>query len=201
MSSIVAEELNVKAVQLSEAGGPVSYTVKPNFRALGRAFGNRTQPVAAAVAGLDGEAVARALDAGTVVTVTVDGQPVTLAPDMLIVNEEAREGWQVASDSGTSVALDLSVDPPLRREGLARELVRALNDLRKARGLALSDRVALQLDAGGELAVAITEHGERIQRDVLATTLEMRAGIDNATALDVAGERVWAALHVVDPRP
>ncbi len=145
--------------------------------------------------------MARALDAGTVVTVTVDGQPVTLAPDMLIVNEEAREGWQVASDSGTSVALDLSVDPPLRREGLARELVRALNDLRKARGLALSDRVALQLDAGGELAVAITEHGERIQRDVLATTLEMRAGIDNATALDVAGERVWAALHVVDPRP
>ena len=103
VSSIVSEELNVKAVQLSEAGGPVSYTVKPNFRALGRAFGNRTQPVAAAVAGLDGEAVARALDAGTVVTVTVDGQPVTLAPDMLIVNEEAREGWQVASDSGTSV--------------------------------------------------------------------------------------------------
>ena len=61
--------------------------------------------------------------------------------------------------------------------------------------------MALQLDAGGEFAVAITEHGERIQRDVLATTLEMRAGIDNATALDVAGERVWAALHVVDPRP
>ncbi|HYT09259.1 MAG TPA: isoleucine--tRNA ligase [Mycobacteriales bacterium] len=168
----LAEELNVQSVgALAEAGGElVDVAVKPNFRSLGRRFGPRTASVAAAVAAADPAQLARALRAGRPATVTVDGEPVELSADELVVTETPRSGWAVAADAGETLALDLSITPRLRRAGLAREVVRLVQDARKASGLDVTDRIALRWAAGGQLAEALREHADAVAGEVLATS-------------------------------
>ncbi|WP_255293202.1 class I tRNA ligase family protein, partial [Streptomyces niveus] len=124
----ILEELNVTSLaSLSEVGGSlVDTTAKANFRALGKRFGKGVQAVAKAVADTDAAALSAALrDTGTA-SVTVDGEPVSLAPDEVIITETPREGWSVASDSGATVALDLEITPELRLAGLARDVQAAV---------------------------------------------------------------------------
>jgi len=111
------------------------------------------------------------------------------------VLEESRSGWQVASEGPYGVALDLAVDEALRREGLARELIRALNDLRKRSGLQLDDRVAVEVAVEGELGAAVDEHGPWIAQEVLAVELSRGPAADGE-AVDVAGAPARVALEV-----
>jgi len=149
----------------------VDVTVKPNFRALGRRFGSGTKAVAAAVADGDPAALADAVRAGGAATVTVDGAPVSLAADELVVTETPRSGWAVAADAGETVALDLTVTPQLRRAGIAREVVRLVQDARKASGLEVTDRIALTWSASEpEVAEAVREHAAAVAGEVLATS-------------------------------
>jgi isoleucyl-tRNA synthetase len=168
----VAQELNVHSLDpLSSVGGHlVDHVVKPNFRTLGRRFGNGTPAVAAAITSADAEALARALESAGEVPVVVDGSPVTLGPDDVVVTQTPRSGWTVASEGGVTVALEIAITPALRREGLAREVIRLVQDARKNDGLHVSDRIALWWQApGGELAAALAEHGQFIAGEVLAT--------------------------------
>jgi isoleucyl-tRNA synthetase len=177
----VASELNVRSLEpLSTVGGDlVDYVVKPNFRALGRRFGNRTQAVAAAINARDPAEIAGELQASGATPVTVDAAPgtveISLGPDDVIVTQTPRAGWTVAAEAGETVALDLTVTPELRREGLAREVIRLVQDARKADGLDVSDRILLWWDSSDpDLAEALAEHGLLIASEVLAE--EFRAG-------------------------
>jgi isoleucyl-tRNA synthetase len=168
----VADELNVRSVEpLTQAGGElVDVTVKASFRTLGRRFGKGVQAVAAAVADADPAELAAAIREGTA-TVVVDGEPVRLDAADLIVTETPRAGWAVASEHGESLALDLTVTPELHRAGLAREVVRAVQEARKASGLAISDRIALWWVADdGEASTALREHKMAVAAEVLATS-------------------------------
>ena len=99
----------------------------------------------------------------------VDGAQVSLGPDDVIVTQTPRSGWAVASDGGETVALEIAITPELRREGLAREVVRLVQDARKGDGLDVSDRISLRWStADPELAAALTEHGPMISAEVLA---------------------------------
>jgi isoleucyl-tRNA synthetase len=166
----VAEELNVGSfAALGEAGGElVDVTVKGNFRALGRRFGKQTPTVAAAVAATDAAELVSALRSGAAATVVVDGEPVTVGPDEVLVTESPREGWAVATEHGETVALDLEITPVLRRAGLAREVVRLVQEARKSAGLEITDRIALWWQAEGELADALREHRAAVAEEVLA---------------------------------
>ena len=169
----VADELNVQSVEaLGSAGGElVDVTVKPNFRALGKRFGAGTKAIAAAVAAADPAALAGAVRDGGTATLTVDGAPVQLGPDDLVVTETPRSGWAVAADGGETVALDLTVTPQLRRAGMAREVVRLVQDARKASGLEVTDRIALTWSASEpEVAEAVREHAAAVAGEVLATS-------------------------------
>ncbi len=169
----LAEELNVQSVgALADAGDElVDVVVKPNFRSLGRRFGAGTKAVAAAVAAADPAELVRTLRADGAVPVTVDGEPVPLGADDLVVTETPRSGWAVAADAGETVALDLTVTPELRRAGLAREVVRLVQDARKATGLEVTDRIALTWSATDpEVAAALREHGTAVAGEVLATS-------------------------------
>jgi len=168
----VADELNVRSVEpLTQAGGElVDVTVKASFRTLGRRFGKGVQAVAAAVADADPAELAAAIREGTA-SVVVDGEPVRLDAADLIVTETPRAGWAVASEHGESLALDLTVTPELHRAGLAREVVRAVQEARKASGLAISDRIALWWVADdGEASTALREHEMAVAAEVLATS-------------------------------
>jgi isoleucyl-tRNA synthetase len=183
----VTGELNVRALEaLSSVGDDlVDHVVKPNFRALGRRFGNRTQPVAAAITAMDAGTLAGRLRADGEVSVMVDGEPVAIGPDDVIVTQTPRAGWSVASDAGETVALELDITPELRREGLAREVIRLVQDARKTDGLEVSDRITLRWEsADPELAAALTEHGQLIAGEVLATGFGPRDAAGPAGAPD-----------------
>jgi isoleucyl-tRNA synthetase len=168
----IASELNVGAVTgIGGAGGSlVDTTAKANFRALGKRFGKRVQPVAAAIAAADAAALKEALRAEGVATVTVDGEAVSLGPDEVVVTEKPREGWAVAAEAGATLALDLHVTPELRRAGVARDVIRQVQEARKSGGLEVSDRIVLRYAATDpETATALAEHGDLVADEVLAT--------------------------------
>jgi isoleucyl-tRNA synthetase len=167
----IAEELNVASLaSLSSVGGSlVDTTAKANFRALGKRFGKGVQAVAKAVAECDAAALSLALREGNA-SVVVDGEPVPLSAEEVIITETPREGWSVASDSGATVALDLEVTPELRRAGLARDVIRLVQEARKNSGLDVADRIALRWAAAdAELAEALAEHAGLVADEVLAT--------------------------------
>ena len=103
-------------------------------------------------------------------TVLVDGSGIEVGADEVLITETPREGWAVATEAGETVALDLTVTPALRRAGLAREVVRLVQEARKATGLQVTDRVDLRWQAAGEVAEALREHAELVATEVLATT-------------------------------
>lgn len=167
----ITEELNVNGLaSLSDVGGSlVDTSAKANFRALGRRFGKGTQAVAKAIAEADAAALSLALREGNA-TVEVEGETVPLTAEEVIITETPREGWSVASDSGATVALDLEITPELRRIGLARDVIRLVQEARKTSGLDVADRIALRWTAtDDEVAQAVAEHAGLIADEVLAT--------------------------------
>ena len=196
---LVAAELNVKQVGFAEGqDGLVAFRLEPRFRALGPRFGRDAQAVAAALrqappalaAGL-----APRLRTGERVELEVEGLGrVQLGPDEAGVVEEPVTGWRVVREGATSVALDLEVPPELRLEGLARDLVRAVQDLRKAAGLAVEDRIELAVKAQGEVAAAVEAHRDYLLGETLATALHRAPqgdGYDATVELDGEQVRLW----------
>jgi isoleucyl-tRNA synthetase len=182
LAEVVASELNVKELDFVQSEAElVSYRAKPNYRSLGPRFGKNMPQVAAAVEALDAAAVAEALERGEEVGIQVDGKDHTLAADDLSLVMEPLEGYQVEAESGHAVALELDLDDELRREGLAREVVRAVQEARKQAGLEVSDRIALALGGDEELLAAAREHEAYIAGETLATSVDYGA--------DGAGEK------------
>jgi len=173
----IAAELNVASLDVlggsggsSDPGELVDYEVKPNFRSLGRRFGARTPAVAAAIAAVPAADIAAAVLAGQTIAVPGPGEPeMLIGADDVIVTQTPRAGWAVATDAGETVAIDTAVTAELHREGLAREVIRLVQDARKNDGLDVTDRISLRWAAEDpELAAALTEHAGLITREVLA---------------------------------
>jgi isoleucyl-tRNA synthetase len=168
----VADELNVGVVEsLASAGDLVDHSAKGNFRALGKRFARRTPAVAAAIAESDAEEIARRLQEDGRAEVVVEGKALEVMPEEVILSERPREGWSVVNEQGETVALDLEVTDELRRAGLAREVVRLVQEARKSSGFEVSDRISLVWQAEGELADAMAEHAETVAGEVLATSM------------------------------
>jgi isoleucyl-tRNA synthetase len=193
---LVATELNVKRVGFASGeDGLVAYRLVPNFRALGPRFGRQAPAVAAAVREANAGELAPRLQAGERVELEVpEVGPVELGPDEVGVAEEPVTGWRVVREGGASVALDLTVTPELRLEGLARELVRAVQDLRKDAGLKVSDRIELAVGASGEVAEAVRAHGDYLRAETLAVALHdspRGEGAEATVELDGTPVRLW----------
>jgi isoleucyl-tRNA synthetase len=172
LADLVTSELNVMALDfVSEEGELVSYTVKPNYRTLGPRFGKNMPQVAAAVAALDASSVAQTLSEGGEVGISIDGHDHTLGPDDLTLALAPLEGYEVEAEAGHAVALQLEIDEELRRAGLAREVVRAVQDARKNAGLEITDRIELGLGGDGELLAVAQEHATYIAGETLATSI------------------------------
>ncbi len=163
----IMAELNVVAVEsFGSAGDLVDHSAKGNFRNLGKRFGKETPQVAAAIAAADAAELAEALSTRGVAT--VGGVEVT--SDDVIISERPREGWSVVNEHGETVALDLHLTPELVRAGLAREVIRMVQEARKASGLDVSDRITLNWSGDGAAADALAEHSDLVSREVLAVT-------------------------------
>lgn len=171
----VAEELNVGSLESlgDDSAGLVDVSVKANFRSLGKRFGKQTPLVAAAIGAADPVTLVTTLRSGSPLVLEAGelGQ-VSIGDDDVVVTETPREGWAVASDAGESVALDLHIDDALRLAGLAREIVRTLQEGRKNAGLEVSDRISVRWASDDQdLRAALVDHGELIASEVLAVTM------------------------------
>jgi isoleucyl-tRNA synthetase len=172
LAGVVASELNVKELDFVQSEAElVAYRVKPNYRSLGPRFGKSMPQAAAAIEALDAGGVADQLEAGAEVGIAVDGKEHTLSADDINLVMEPLEGYQVEAEAGHAVALELDLDDELRREGLAREVVRAVQEARKQAGLEVSDRISLELGGDEELLSAAREHESYIAGETLATSV------------------------------
>jgi isoleucyl-tRNA synthetase len=188
----IAEELNVHALEdVDTLGDLVSWTVVPNFRALGPRLGPKVNEVKAALAAADGSALQRALEADGQVEVA----GVVLGADEVQVRAESHGDLALAQEGPWAVALDLELDEGLRVEGAARELVRIVNDLRKEQGFAIADRIDVALHATGRAADAVASHGSWLAGEVLALRLEVVGSPpEGAVVADLDGEPVALRL-------
>jgi isoleucyl-tRNA synthetase len=171
LAAQIAEELNVRALEPLEGSGGelVSYAVKANFRSLGKRFGSGTKAVAAAIAAADATALAAELASAGTAKLQVDGQLISIGPDDVIVTSTPHSGWAVAADGGDTVAVEVAITAELRREGLARHVIRLVQEARKSDQLAVTDRIRLRWSATDpELTAALTEHAELVSAEVLA---------------------------------
>jgi isoleucyl-tRNA synthetase len=184
-AALVKAELNVKELDfVSEEGELVSYAVKPNYRSLGPRFGKRMPQVAAAVEALDPVHVAAVMGDGGQVGINVDGDEHALGPDELTLALQPLEGYEVEAEAGHAVALQLELDDELRQEGLAREIVHAVQNARKAAGLEITDRIELSLGGDEELLAAARAHEPYLTGEVLATSIAYDAGEGAETKID-----------------
>src|SRR4051794_8327660 len=169
LRDVVAEELNVKELRFVDRADELgSYEIKPNYRALGPRFGKSMPQVAAAVAALEPAHVAVALREERPIGIAIDGGEHSLGPDDLMLAMQPLEGYQLEREGSHAVALELTLDDELRREGLAREVVRAVQETRKRAGLEVSDRIVLRLGGDGELLDAARAHEPYVTGEVLA---------------------------------
>jgi isoleucyl-tRNA synthetase len=172
LADIVKAELNVKELRfVSQADELGSYEVKPNYRALGPRFGKHMPQVAAAVSALDPIHVADALRNGGRVGINVDGHDHELDSDDLLLAMQPLEGYQLEREGSHAVALELELDADLVREGLAREVVHAVQNARKTAGLEVADRIELTLGGDAELLAAARAFEDYLTGETLAVAV------------------------------
>jgi isoleucyl-tRNA synthetase len=194
-ASLVTAELNVKEVDfVSDESELVSYSVKPNYRSLGPRFGKQMPQAAAAIEALDAAHVAAALERGGEIGVNLDGHDHTLGPDDVSLVLQPLEGYQVEAEAGHAVALALELDDDLRREGWAREVVRAVQDARKQAGLEVTDRINLALGGDEELLHAARQHESYVAGEVLASGISFGDGDGEGSPARIDGRELRISL-------
>jgi isoleucyl-tRNA synthetase len=194
---IVMDELNVKAFEfVASEENLVSYKVLPDNKLLGPKYGQRFPQVRAALMALDAGKVAASARAGVAVVLEVAGGTLELLPEEVLVSTEAAAGLAVAADRLITVGIDSALTPELKAEGLARELVRRIQDMRKKADFNIEDRISTWYQAEGELGAVFEKWAEYIQSETLTTELSAGAPPEGAYVEEqtVEGEKVVLAI-------
>ena len=206
LADVVRDELNVRTLRFVDQADELgTYEVKPNYRALGPRFGKAMPQVAQAVAALDPAHVAAAAARRRARSAShVEGHEHELGPEDLLLVLQPLDGYQLEREGSHAVALELALDEALRREGLAREAVHAVQGARKAAGLAVEDRIVLALGGDDELLAAAREHeayaGPRGPGDSRSTSTGARRGRRGDDRGSRAADRRRARLARPAPR-
>jgi isoleucyl-tRNA synthetase len=172
---LIADELNVKKVRLLDASTEaVAHSLKPLPKQLGQKYGNKFPAIQKALLAMNAEEVARVLLAGKQVSVLAGGETFDILPEEIEVKAQAKEGFAVAEQGAYVAALVTELTPELQQEGLAREFVRRVQDLRKSAELDVADRIELYVEASAGLKKAVTAHQEYIMAETLTVDLKLR---------------------------
>ena len=178
VKDLVRDQVNVKEIEFVEGATDVLVKkVKCNFKILGKKFGPLMKGVAAAVQGMSQEDVA-ALERNGSFTFEINGTPATVDTTEVEIYSEDIPGWVVANEGTLTVALDIQLTDELRREGIARELKKRIQDSRKQNGLEITDRIRVRLNSNPETDAAIREFEEWIRSQVLADSIELVPGLE-----------------------
>ncbi|MBI3739068.1 MAG: class I tRNA ligase family protein, partial [Chloroflexi bacterium] len=196
-AELIEDELNVKTVRLLDtATEAVSHSVKPLPKQLGQKYGNKFPALQKAILAMNAEEVAQSLATNGSVNVKADDQAYDILPDEVEVKAQAKEGFAVAEEGSYVAALVTELTPELVQEGLAREFVRRVQDLRKSADLDVADRVNLFVVASAGLRSAIEAHRDYITSETLAVSpsfTDLPAGAPHVKD-EFDGEKVEVAL-------
>ena len=195
---ILRDELNVRRVEfMDRAEDLVTFSARPNFKALGKKHGKRTPAVADAIRALASDALAR-FRRGEPLSLSLDGESVPLEGEDLDIIQGALGDLVVASDAGFTVALDPSITPELRAEGIARELVNRIQRFRKDADLHVADRITATVGGEPELLESVRTHREFIAGETLALDLRIEdVETAAARAVDLDGVAGWVRIERV----
>jgi isoleucyl-tRNA synthetase len=173
ISSLIASEVNVKQVELlDDTSSILIKEVKPNFKTLGPRFGKDMKLVAQAIQTLSDTQV-QTLEKEGALKLDLEGKEIVLSADDVVIASKDVSGWLVASEQGVTVALDIQMNESLRMEGMARELVNRLQNIRKDLGFDVTDTIALTLQQNDILADVLKQNKTYIQHEILATSITL----------------------------
>ena len=185
VKQIFLQEVNVKDVKFVEGAGILVKKVKCNFRTMGKKFGKDMKAVAAAVAAMSQEQIAELEANGRIVLdiPEITENPEILAEDVEIISEDI-PGWLVGNEGNLTVALDITLTDELRAEGMARELVNRIQNIRKKSGLEITDHIRVSIEPNDASTKAVEAFGDYIARQVLADDLKLEANDGQAVEFD-----------------
>ena len=171
VSDIIISEVNVKALDFLDSDNQLLVKqMKPNFKTLGKVLGPQMKAMAERIALLNPGEIADFESAGSL-TIDLDGTPFTLLPEFVEIKTQDMPGWLVASEGDITVALDIQISPELRQEGIAREWVNRVQNLRKELQFDLTDRIAIAYTADTEIQEAVNKYSDYISAEVLANQI------------------------------
>ncbi|WP_410006754.1 isoleucine--tRNA ligase [Aequorivita nionensis] len=183
VSDLIKSEVNVKEIELIDEGsGMLVKQIKPDFKALGPRFGKDMKAVAAVISGFDQKQIAT-LEKDGEISVSINEKNTTLALDDVIISSQDIEGWLVANANGVTVALDVTITPDLKNEGIARELVNRIQNLRKDSGFEVTDRIEVTLQDNEKLKTAVNQNLQYIKEETLTEVLQFQPQISNGTEI------------------
>jgi len=200
VEDIILSEVNAKhADYLAEGSGLIRLRARPNFRRLGRRLGKRMPAMRNAILNLGQHALAAYEREGSL-DVTLGKEVVSIGPDDLQVFAEGIEGWLVGREEGVTVALDTHITEALRHEGLARESINRIQNLRKQTGFEVTDRVEIEYHATDDLATAMAHHSHWVGTEVLALVLKSSTDPSGEVVeqYDFGGEKLVLGLRRVE---
>lgn len=196
VSPLIASEINVKEIRIVAGDeGVLVKRVKPDFKKLGPKHGKAMKAVAAAITALDQASIARFESEGHI-DLDINGETHRVdVADVEIFSEDI-PGWLVANSGSVTIALDITVTPELRREGIARELINRIQNIRKERGYNITDKITLRFSPSAETDDAIREYAAYISTQVLAEALDIAPVSDSAVSLDIDGQTVSVDVNL-----
>ena len=200
VKDVILDEVNVKEIEyVDHSSDVVRRSAKPNFSRLGPRLGPKMKPVNQKVRQLDDEAITRFVETGSLV-LTVDGEEIELGPDDLEITSEGIEGWLVEQRAGVTVALDTQISETLLEEGLARESVKRIQNLRKDAGFEVTDRIEVAYHGSDRIARAIGEWGHWIRNETLAVELQPSKQPEGEAVetFEIGDEQLTLAVRRVD---
>lgn len=196
VSALIAAEVNVKEVELlDDTSSILVKEIKPNFKTLGPRFGKDMKLVAQAIQNFN-EAQIQALEKEGSLALEINNEKFTLEANDVIISTKDVPGWLVASEQGVTVALDIQMNENLRLEGMARELVNRLQNMRKDFGFDVTDTIVVTLKESEELKAILNENKAYIQGEILATTINVVKDVSNE-AIELAFDSLHTQVAMV----
>ncbi|WP_042159843.1 isoleucine--tRNA ligase [Paenibacillus gorillae] len=176
---IIKDEINVKSIVVQNSdSGLVDFTLKLNLKVAGKKYGKNVGPIQAYLKSLASEQTREAVNGGSLIFNSADGETIEITVDELLVEKQAKSGFASASGNGVTAALNTDITPELEQEGWVREVIRAVQDTRKKLDLPIEKRVNLVLDVDSELRASLDAFGEVLQENVLLNSVTFESASD-----------------------
>jgi isoleucyl-tRNA synthetase len=197
VSELILSEVNVKELEfLAADSSKLTKTIKPNFKKLGGQYGKAMPKIAALVKKMSQADIA-SLEQTRIFTLNLDGEVIPLTPDDVEIGTEDIAGWVVMSENGITVALDVNLNDELRQEGVARDLVNRIQNLRKDEGLEVQDKILLKIEKGSDLLnAALTNFKKYICDETQALEMEVLDKINDSVELETEETKVNLSMKV-----